>query len=149
MADETDYAYAAGIIDGDGCIGVYKNKAKSCKHGYRYCLSIRVQMREPEPILWLKLTFGGHFHEYRNQGWGNSNMYCWGMDAKKALAFLQRTLPYFKAKAKQVELAIQFQEQKLDNGYNYHKNIPTAVLEAEGILAMKISQLKRRSDIAK
>ena len=142
MSNETDLAYAAGIIDGDGCIGAYKNKAKTCRHGYRYCLTIRVNISEPEPIMWLYLTFGGSYRSYANQGMGKRTMYTWALGANKALNFLKDAQPYFKAKSKQVELAIRFRNSKAGRQCG-STPIVTAVLEAEGILAAQISKINQ------
>jgi len=147
MANETDYAYAAGIIDGDGCIGIYKNKAKSCISGYRYCLSIRVGMSDQLVPLWLKLTFGGSLSSGCNLGWGNLTMHKWALGSNQALDFLKQVLPYLKTKAKHAELAVQFQEKKRANRWSRRKPIPTAVLEAEAILASNIHSLNRRCPI--
>jgi len=143
MTNDSDYAYAAGIMDGDGCIGIYKNKAKTCRHGYRYCLVTRVQMQAVEPILWLYLTFGGHFGEYFNCGWGKTKMYRWAIGSNMALDFLKKIIPFLKAKQTHANLAIKFQEQKTGRQPR-GKQVSSVVLEAEGILAEQMSKLNHQ-----
>ena len=141
MANELDYAYAAGILDGDGCISIYRNKAKSCLHGYRYALVIRVGMTDMEVPIWLHLKFGGSLSSGDNRGWGKKTMYQWGLHANQALDFHKRASPYLITKAKQAELAIQFQSDKYKGELGRGHRIPTVILEAEGILANKMHAL--------
>jgi hypothetical protein len=46
---ELDYAWAAGIVDGEGCISVYKQKSG-------WTLYVRVNMTEPNTIAELPMT---------------------------------------------------------------------------------------------
>ncbi len=43
LIKETDYAWAAGIIDGEGCISIAKTLRKDAKN-FSYCLCIGVSM---------------------------------------------------------------------------------------------------------
>jgi len=139
MANETDLAYAAGIIDGEGCISIYRNTCKTCVIGFRYSLVVRVGMKSKQIPLWLHQSFGGSFHEYINLGFGDSLMYCWSLGSREARDFLLKILPYLRLKKEHAELAIQFQGSKKRVN---HK--PIALLEAEKVLADKMHWLNRR-----
>jgi len=139
MANELDYAYAAGLIDGEGCIGVYNQTCPTTKTRRRYILTLRVSMSNWESPLWMKNTFGGNYRSYTNLGYGKKVMYTWSMSTKIAGEFLKRILPYLKVKQRQAELAIEFQDKKKKGGW---KKI--AVMEAERILSDAIKADKRR-----
>ena len=94
---ETEKAYIAGIIDGEGCVGVHKGKGNS--------LVPRVQIANTQMNLltWLLERIGtGYIHrtEY------TSNYY----DVKP---LLEATLPYLIIKKKQAELVLEFLNLRL------------------------------------
>ncbi len=139
MANELDYAYAAGLIDGEGCIGVYPVKCKTNKARLRYVLHMAVQMSNWESALWLKDMFGGYYQIYKNGGYGDRTMYGWRVSGKRAGLILENLLPYFKVKTKQAELAIEFQ-----NKMKLGKHESGAVMEAQKILSDALKAEKRR-----
>ena len=56
-ASEEAVAYAAGLIDGDGCIGVTRDPQRP----WSYSVSARVHMTERAPVEFMYRTFGGCF----------------------------------------------------------------------------------------
>ena len=139
MTNELDYAYAAGIIDGEGCIGVYNQTSPTTRTKTRLCLSVRVRMSDWEAVLWLKNIFGGCYRPSPQLGYGTRVMYEWVLSSQMASGFLKQVLPYLKNKRRQAELAIQFQDKKKRSGWKTN-----AVREAEQILADAIKAEKRR-----
>ena len=139
MTNELDYAYAAGLIDGEGCIGVYNQTCPTTRTKTRYNLLVRVQMSDWEAILWMKNTFGGCYRSHPQLGYGTRIMYEWTLSSKMAGEFLKQILPYLKNKRRQAELAIQFQDKRKKGGWKSN-----AVREAEQILADAIKADKRR-----
>lgn len=112
LSSETDLAYAAGIIDGEGCIGVYGYVRPSIALGKRYSLTVRVSMVDSEPPTFLHETFGGylgHLHCPSRQKNNQRAQYYWCIAAQKARQFLIVVLPYLRARRKQAEVAIEFQ----------------------------------------
>lgn len=141
---DTNLAYAAGIIDGEGCIGVYKQKNKKARVGYFIALIISVSMGDSEATLWLKDTFGGSHHCFKPLFRDNKPRFRWQMSATKASNFLCNLLPYLKVKKQQAELAIEFQALKNNQGYcgsTHHK--PLGVLAKQEEIAKRIMLLKR------
>jgi hypothetical protein len=139
MANGLDFAYAAGLIDGEGCIGVYNQTCPTTKTKTRYSLSVRIQMSDWEAVLWMENTFGGCYRSHPQLGYGTRIMYEWVLSSKMAGEFLKQILPYLKNKKRQAELAILFQDKRKKGG---RKN--NAVREAEQILADAIKREKRR-----
>lgn len=103
-------AYTAGIIDGEGSIGIAKHKSKSCKRGYVFELSVQVSSSDEWLCQWLKFGFGGSISHSVNKT-GNP-MWHWIIAARKASDFLKLILPYLKLKQPQAEIAVRFQDSK-------------------------------------
>ena len=105
---KTDLAYVAGIIDGEGCIGIYKTK-------YRYYLTVAVHMTDEWMVTWLASLFSGSKNTYTHYR-KRSNCkpeWAWQIQGKRALVFLELILPYLKLKRPQAEIAINFQRAKV------------------------------------
>jgi hypothetical protein len=86
---QTDWAYLAGIIDGEGSIGIYKGQPR-----------IVVAMRSKQPCLWIYLTFGGCWKRRLVKELGEHRVrYTWGVYSKdKVRKILEGCLPYLKTK---------------------------------------------------
>ena len=107
---KTDLAYVAGIMDGEGSIGIARHKSKSCKRGYTLELCVQITSSDEWLCAWLKFAFGGCLSHSINSA-GNP-MWHWVMGARKASEFLKLILPYLKLKKPEAELAIKFQSVK-------------------------------------
>lgn len=108
-------AYAAGLFDGEGYVGIDKTcigsgKSRSVHRGVKVIIS----QKDGQIMNWLKNNFGGNAYCQRN----GSKYYIhrWRIHAKKADHFLRCILPYVIIKKKQVEFALEFnleREQRL------------------------------------
>lgn len=99
-----DVAYAAGVIDSDGTIGVFYKK------GPNDCYEPRVGVRqvEPQAIDLLKELFGGSRRDAYHHGGPNCRpLYEWRATARVAVAALVEVLPYLKIKREQANNAIE------------------------------------------
>lgn len=105
---EEDLAYAAGIIDGEGSIGVHRNGQNQL--GYRYVLCIQVSMTNPIVPNWLREMFGGHTGTYKQskQAFGTKPVTKWFLYGIDALEFLYYIIPYLMEKREQAEIALVF-----------------------------------------
>lgn len=108
-------AYTAGIIDGEGCIGIYHRKQRSVKSGFAYVLIVAVWNTNPWLVQWLKMSYGGNIlrpkisreaHPTWKQPWR------WTIYDKHAAEFLELVLPYLQLKRPQAEIAITFLTKK-------------------------------------
>lgn len=105
MADPLDLAYAAGIVDGEGYIGITVNKRSiHCK--------VMVGMTDPEVPAWLMETFGGglSFYPPRSSGGAKRGLHQWRVTGAKAEEFCRLLRPYLKVKHRQAELVLRFRE---------------------------------------
>ena len=113
---EIDLAYVAGIIDGEGCIGLYSNTHKYLnKHREirpRYCLTVTVCNTNEELIKWFHSLFGGHLHYRKSKEEKWKPQWECKLSANKALDFLKLIYPYLRLKKPQAEIAFRFQERQ-------------------------------------
>lgn len=112
MVEEIDYAYLAGIVDGEGTIAIIKNK-KSKRNTYRtdsYRLQLVVTNTNGDLMEWLITNFGGaaspHKGDKRNPN--SKRWFAWHLHGLKAIKILTKIEPYLIIKHENVEVAFAF-----------------------------------------
>ena len=97
----TDLAYAAGVIDGEGCLGIYPRKSR--RDGV-YTSIIKVEMCETECLDFLQELFGGHRTAHRPKAYPKHRiLHQWAVSATLASDCAELILPYLRIKRKQAE----------------------------------------------
>ena len=136
---ETDLAYAAGIIDGEGNIGIYANTSMA---GYpRYRLRVRVTNSDEWLIHWLKNNFGGSIGvQQQPEGKNWKPAWYWTISCNTAMNFLVEILPYLRLKKSQAELAIEFQKARRRKLGRRFSDEERAVAEAQTILMRSLNK---------
>lgn len=115
---EIDLAYAAGIIDGEGCIHLWKNQYKTKGWQTNYGVSVTVLTADGVLAPWMGLTFGGSVRSYRDYSPSRvkmgvaGNNYCrrWQVASQAADTFLRAIRPYLKLKGAEADLAFEFRK---------------------------------------
>jgi len=134
---KTDLAYVAGIIDGEGWIGIYTaNKI--------YRLNVGVSNTNEWLVRWLEFAFGGHMHVLPVRHPNAKLQYDWQMCGRKAAEFLTLIYPYLRIKRYQAEIALDYQKAKRHYGHMSDKE--SAIAEAQRIL---MASLNKRGKIVK
>jgi hypothetical protein len=105
MPTEVELAYAAGILDGEGCISVRKKENRNGRICY-YC-GLAIAMVDQEVPRWLLTTFGGFLYTSSRKTKAWRTVYIWRVENKALMDFLSSILPYLILKKKRAELAIQ------------------------------------------
>ena len=105
-------AYLAGLIDGEGYIGILETKRgnKAEWHSLRefmYSPVMKVAMTNKEIIEWLHNSFGGTF-EVRKAHGNARESYAWTCRKASVREFLKHIHPYLKVKRKQAEVIFRF-----------------------------------------
>ena len=138
---KTELAYTAGIMDGEGSIGIARHKSKSCRHGYMLELNVQVTSSDEWLCQWLKFAFGGSLsHSVNSVG---NPMWHWIIVARKASEFLKLIKPYLRLKRPEAELAIKFQDAKKYQPRKSDEEV--AVEEAQRILLQNMHRGKSGS----
>lgn len=108
-------AYLAGIIDGEGYIGITRSKtsvsAKGCKRGVSYRLLVCVKMVNPSALYFAQDVTG--LGRVKNgtprQNPKHRNVFTWEVWSRQAASMLKQLKPYLLVKAEQADCAIRFQ----------------------------------------
>lgn len=100
--------YAAGIIDGEGCINISRQKRSNGNY-HCYELNVRVNNTSKELIDWLHYNFGGYLLKQRdNRKESYKDVYTWKIDRSRCLYFLNSIYPYLIIKKPEVDIATKF-----------------------------------------
>lgn len=121
MADfnEHDLSYLAGIIDGEGTIGITelkprykpgdrKQRRKSTSHKPY----VAVVMCDETIPTWIKGNFGGYLYNYPGRKATHKSTWRWCMNNRPAAEFCSIVRPYLKLKKPQADLVVQFYEDE-------------------------------------
>ncbi len=132
--ENTDIAYIAGIVDGEGCIGLNLNKSGT---GSSYRIKVSVGNTNEWICQWLKLSFGGCVSCSSRIGSNNKPLWQWIVSCNMALNFLELIYPYLKLKKPQAEIAIRF--QKLRRRHHLTDG-EIAIAEAQSIVMASLNK---------
>lgn len=141
IKDKAILAYAAGIIDGEGCIIIGKGKPKGLRLTYQYSLRVTVGMSVPIAIDWLKNNFGGSI-KYRANG-KYKPIYHWSVLSIQAEGFIKIILPYLKVKRKEAELALEFRNHMNNYIRRNGRIIDDKEVKIREAYKLKLEELKR------
>lgn len=107
MTWDTDWAYLAGLIDGEGCISA------SSQHAPRYHAQLKVLNTDRRMLNWIRETFAKGSVSVNRLGEGNSKTcFKWRVTGKENVAYiLTEVLPYLVIKKDQALLARELCER--------------------------------------
>lgn len=117
-------AYLSGIIDGEGCIGLHRNKGLG-----QFYIRIGVGMAHKKTIELLQETFGGTSKLEKRSKYPNAQpIYRWTLNRKDEVKnFLDLVSPYIRVKSRQIKLAYDWLNTKVRN----LENGPVKLSDAE------------------
>jgi hypothetical protein len=143
---ELDYAWAAGVIDGEGCVFIARKKAKRSNGTISdtFSVGVKVTMGHEPTILRLRAMFGsGSKHTVVQVGWNPA--YTWLAQAKIAQSVLLKIRPYSITKAAEIKVAFEFLDLPGWFGGNYRGPKSAEYLAKEIELWDKMRRLKPRT----
>lgn len=105
---EVDWAYLAGLIDGEGCVtaeapGITTNGRRRAGRAM-----LIVGMTDAGVIKWLHETLGGHMCLRPARVPTQKPSWNWRLEGRKTKPILERLLPYLKIKDRQARVVIEF-----------------------------------------
>jgi len=138
--NKTKYAYAAGLLDGEGCIRIGKRLPRNGR-STAYNLNVQISQKDGKMIDWLYGNFGGVVYLQRKHN-DTTWIYVWIVTDIKAFDFLKKVLPFMIYKKPQAELAIRFQQRRIfeHKRTNGEKGRYTSLTESELCEREKIYQ---------
>jgi LAGLIDADG endonuclease len=147
MDSKEKLIWAAGFVDGEGCISINRQKMKrKSKSGFRehicYTLGLAVSQKVKEPLDILVELFGGHLFSYKTKGVLYWRWQHWGPGALNAISQL---LPYLVVKRRMAELGIDFQTKLTGWNREYgRRGYPGWVNESREAFYQKAKVLNQR-----
>jgi hypothetical protein len=109
MAEPTDIAWAAGFIDGEGCIYLKRSGARQRGGGLRYQPKLVVGNTAIEPLRKLRDLFGGSLYQRRPARGRHKACWAWELGGGKQVgAALLAMLPYLVNKKAEAEVLLEF-----------------------------------------
>ncbi len=125
---KVDIGYTAGIIDGEGCIHIERQKITPISKKYIYRLEVNVCSTDEWLPNWLAFAWGGTVNmQHSSRYMENANdSWRWKVVSLQAKTLLETILPYLHIKRPQAEVGIIFQKYQ-----STHKKIGDDVLREE------------------
>jgi len=135
MPTNTDLAYLAGLIDGEGCLRVKRSQPYRHLTGRinpAYSCTMHVRMVDEPAIAFLRDTLGGWgWREKTAHCASGRPLYCWQATDADAERIIRALLPYFRVKRAQAEnllalRALQSERQKHRTKVTGYRNFPNS-----------------------
>ncbi|MGB9151770.1 MAG: hypothetical protein WCD70_01645 [Alphaproteobacteria bacterium] len=138
MPTNVECAYAAGLFDGEGSVGIsYRMQSKKSKK-QTYSVKASIAMIDEESILWMVSTFGGHY-DTTNRTKGGNVVHRWTLHCRKAADFFEAVLPYLKLKRSRAEAGMKLARMSRKRG---------AVKGSEGMQPMTDAEIEVQKPLA-
>lgn len=136
---ETEKAYLAGLIDGEGSVSIIRATTPNARHGISHQLRIMVFNTDFKMISWVKKTVGYRYISYRKQqSERHKPSYAYSVTAQKAIEVLRAVYPYMITKRAQAEVAFMFSSTIKNVG---RKGIEQEVFSFRDECKLKINSL--------
>jgi hypothetical protein len=110
---ETEKAYLAGLMDGEGCITIIKCKPARRAANPSYSLQTSINNTDERVLRYCKEVTGVGsitFFQVTKKKPTWKNLWNWNLRKQDTLDFLIQILPYLITKKRQAELAIEYAE---------------------------------------
>lgn len=103
----TDIAYIAGLIDGEGYIGIKRsiNRANHCIN-YSYQERIQIRMVDEQAIAFIAYWLGGSYYRESRPEKNRRQLYCYQASDRIAHSIIKTLLPYLKVKRAVAEVVL-------------------------------------------
>ncbi len=110
MIKQTEIAYAAGLLDGEGYIDIYSASLSKASKSPSFMLRVIISQKDGKIMSWLQERFGG---SVRTEKRNDSYIHRWDIRSKAAARFLNMVLPFLIIKNEQAWLALGFENKKV------------------------------------
>ncbi len=112
----TDIAYISGIIDGEGYIGIKKDKGYKCQDRKTpgYHARIQIRMVDEPAIKFIAESLGGWYWKEKPSCKKGRPLFCYQASDKKAAEILTTVLPFLHVKKESANTVLQFRSLQAD-----------------------------------
>jgi len=107
---ETDIAYIAGLIDGEGYIGIKKDKGYKCQKRQTPGFHARLQIRmvDESAIKFIAESLGGWYYKEKPSCANGRPLYCYQASDKNAAEIIRTVRPYLRVKRLSADTVLEF-----------------------------------------
>lgn len=140
MWSETELAYLAGIIDGEGCVYIYKRKTR--KNHTDFFPRLQLITTSKSLHEWIHKVFGGMIFNRKvsNPKW--KPRFEWYTTRGLMDDILEKILPYMVIKKSHIQIMIEF--RKTFKTYYGQKGVPQDVVKLREDLCSQLKLLNKR-----
>jgi len=130
MMSNVNFAYAAGLFDGEGCIQIVNDKSQGWNS---WKLMIQMTSTSIKSINKMIGLFGGSYREHR-RGYDSDNMiprfvaYHWALTSVNAYNALKKIKPFLVEKKEQADIAMKFFMYQKHTTYDRKNRLPMSVI---------------------
>ncbi len=145
MITQEQWAYVAGLVDGEGSFALTRSKNS-------YSLHVMIYTTSQVLYDWLNNTFvfGRNYQPKRAKpGRNHKPQLCWSVPTASQKLFLEHVLPYLVIKPAQGKLALEFLELMSTSGFNNKvsnkdKRLTPEQLTTRQTFKERLSELNKR-----
>lgn len=149
---KTDWAYLAGLIDGEGCLtidsGTYGHSANPT-----YTLRLIISMTDLDVGNWLVKKFGGAMWHHDARVGGRKRYFIWKVTNWKVRRVLDNTYKFLIVKKKRAQIAYRWLGLKRFTRKNYKSGrfspMPVRTLNARAKCKREIAALNKQKVVLK
>ena len=144
---EVDLAYIAGLVDGEGYVGIKKEKTDYISPYYH--ANLQVAMTNEDAVKFMAQTLGAKVYVRRR--WNGKTLYICQLSCGKAVRALKLLLPYLRVKKCNTEIILKLREsmEKLVNrgqkGLRGSLPLPQEILDEREECFRLIKTLNKRA----
>lgn len=107
---QTDLAYIAGLIDGEGTVGIYRKNPKKPTHSWAFRERVAISNSNLKALEYVNQFFPGTMAKNTRYSEKHSPMWRLEYHVLRAVPILEAVLPYMIIKREQAELVLQYRK---------------------------------------
>lgn len=134
----TEVAYIAGLMDGEGCFVIFKQKNSLAPNGFAYGIRVEFTMCDRDPIELIGRLFDRPVKSRKLKS--GRTAYKVVLHATAAAVFTKRILPHLRGKREQAKLLLTIFDKHLPGRGKMHTEESVAAFE---MVKAKLHSLKR------
>ena len=147
-----ELAYIAGLLDGEGCLDLFRRRPDQPHRATTYNPRIQVGMTDQPTIAYLHAVFGGTFTQRTIRNPRHKPQWTWTVVCGRALLVLAHLLPYLRIKRRQAEILLAFGSLKWRpgpaKGSRASRPIPLELRVQRDVLYEELAALNKRGNHA-
>ena len=142
-SNPADIAYAAGIIDGEGCIYTRVYTPKRDKDGISTLLKLQVTMCSETVVAWFAEKFGGDVFVQQPPSANLRVRFTWQINGRLVGKILEPILPYLKEKKQRAILAIELSKLLAESKPGRGRKVPKDQMSRRFEIATTIKEFNQ------